>query len=260
MKKYLFYIVCLFIGCSCSNKARNTSIEIIEVVSDAQYFEIKEQKIKYIGSSISIAFKDNYKMYILLRKNYQTKDLYDDKNHTLTSTVVSVDTSFFYYVIKDGAKSGLVYGKNKENKFTGKIFKLDTLLKDHAMDEESYKGLSLDIGAPIETVKISENKKIVKYLYNKTKKSDPDSVYRYYDSRFKQLDFTFSNSLDKKEVSKLIKTQIVYNPKYDLINNHTIYIPRLEINWLIRKGNHSNEILLKYFEKFMKDSKSQQVN
>lgn len=235
-------------------------IEVIEVVSDAQYFEIKEQKIKYIGSSINIAFKDNYKMYIVLRKNYQTEDVYDDKNNIRTSTALSVDTSFSYYVIKNGARTGLVYGKRNENKFTGKIFQLDTLLKDHAMDNESYKGLSLAIGEPKEIIKINDTEKIEKYLYNKTKKSDPDSVYRYYNRNFKQLDFTFSNSLDKKEKSKLIKTQLVYNPKYDMINNHNTYIPRREINWMLKKGNHPNEILLEYFEKFVKDNRSKQLN
>lgn len=256
MKKYLFCILFLSVLLSCSTKTLNNNIVLIEVVSDAQYFEIKEQKIKYIGSVTKIAFKENLKMYILLRKNYQTKDVYDDKKNTMTSTVVKVDTSFLYYVIKNGSKIGLVYGKSSENKFTGKIFQLDTLLKYQAMDSENYKGLSLDIGNPIETIKINNNKKIEKYLYNKTKKSDPDSIYRYYDRNFKQLDFTFSNSLDKKEMSKLIRIQLVYNPMYDLINNNNTYIPRREINWLIRKGDYSNEILLKYFKKFMKDIKN----
>jgi len=255
MKKYIYIILCLFSQVACSNRIDQKNISLIGVLADAQYFDTKMLIPKYIGSTTKIAFRENYKMYIVLRRRNYTNDVFDAKNNTITSTVIKVDTFYHYNVIKNGSKTGLVYGRDKHDPLVGQIFYLDTLLKYQTMDNESYQGLSLDLGKPDQTIEIGKTKKVEKFLFKKTVIGDPDSIYRYYDTKYKNLDFTFSPALDKQSDSKLVKIQYVYKPTQAIIDNRSIEIPRLEMNWTTREVEFSKELINKYFDKFIKENK-----
>jgi len=255
MKKYIYIILCLFSQVACSNKIYQKKISLIGVLADAQYFDTKMLIPKYIGSTTKIAFRGDYKMYIILRRVHHTNDTYDEKNNTITSTVIKTDTVFSFHVIKNGSKTGIVYGRDKIDPHRGQIFYLDTLLKYQAMDNESYKGLSLDLGKPDQTIEIDNTKKVEKFLFKKIRKGDPDSIYRYYDTKYKDLDFTFSPSLDKENASKLVRIQLIYKPTQAIIDNQNIQIPRREMNWAIREVEFSKELINKYFDKFIKENR-----
>lgn len=247
-------ILCLFSQVACSNRIDQKNISLIGVLADAQYFDTKMLIPKYIGSTTKIAFRENYKMYITVHKRNYTNDVFDAKNNTTTATVIKVDTFYHYNVIKNGSKTGLVYGRDKNDPLMGQIFYLDTLLKYQTMDNESYKGLSLDLGKPDQTIKIDNTKKVEKFLFKKIMEGDPDSIYRYYDTKYKDLDFTFSPSLDEENASKLVRIQLIYKPTQAIIDNRNIQIPRREINWAIREVDFSKELINKYFDKFIKEN------
>lgn len=245
--------MCMVMFISCSFKI-TSDILVIDVLSDAQYFERTKLEMKYIGSTVKIAYYGNYRMYIFRLLRHKTNDIYDKQTNTVTSTVIKTDTAYLYHVIKNGSKTGLVYGRDKTDTLKSKTFHLDTLLKYQSMDNESYKWLSVDLGMPTETVKIGDTKMVEKYFYDKTKESDPDSIYRCYDTRYKDIDFTFSTSLDRKSSSKLVKIQLIYNPTHELIGGQNILIGRREMNWSLTKSNFSQSTIRKYFDQFIKDN------
>lgn len=253
MKRYILYIFYLATIASRSSQI-DDEIFVVNILADAQYFETTLREVKYIGSSTKIAYWGDYSMYIVTLLRQKTNDVYDKQTQTMTSTVIKTDTAYLYHVIKNGSKAGLVYGGDKVDTLKGKTFHLDTLFKYQGMNYDSYRGLSLDLGQPTETVNLSETEKIEKYFYKKTKKGDPDSIYRYYDTRLKNIDFTYSPSLDKKSQSKLVRTRLIYNPTHDLIEGQNTFIPRREMNWSLTKINLPKSTLRIYFDKFIKDN------
>lgn len=123
----------------------------------------------------------------------------------------TTDTVFRYFLVKNKDSIGLAYDNlNVETK--GTKFQLDSLLERLTINEKNMEVFALDLGVPIDVEKAGKSVKIEKY-YTKSDPQDADSIYRYYDSRLKNIPFSFAPELDKQNNSKLYKTRLIYLPK-----------------------------------------------
>ena len=128
------------------------------------------------------------------------------KNGVIINKVMPLDTSYSYYLIKNGYKKGLKF--TDINAKNGNSFSGDSLLRALNIHPSLLGIYSVELGKPSE-VKKERNREIEKY-FSKEIDSDPDSIYRYYDASLVNIPFTFSPLLDKRKNSKLFKTFFLY--------------------------------------------------
>ncbi len=254
MNNYIFilWILHLFMGCNLYENQKPT--KTIELNEFTEYYDYKNKQLGNIGRTIKIAYRDDCYMFIFLVHYNHTNDVFDEKSNTLTSTVIKVDTLYRYYTIGNQSDKGIVYGLHESP--DGEIFLLDEMLKKNGLDSNNNKILSLNLGKPLQIVKQSKNKWTEIYTLPNKSKEDPDSIYRFFDSGFNDVKYSFSPSLDKEKRSKLVKTQFIYNPRIEWIDGIEIKVPRRVIEQEMKKGSHPEKLLNKYFQKFKKDSQT----
>ncbi|RZK39683.1 MAG: hypothetical protein EOO90_17840 [Pedobacter sp.] len=180
------------------------------------------------------------------------------KTHEISKEeVMRKDTVNEFYVVNNGEKKGIFYSFDSlARKKTGS-FDLDTLLKYKGLDKQNLAINQLDLGKPFET-KNYGNLRIEKYVVKKTKDTDPDTIYRHYDSALKNVAFSLSDSLDRASNSKLCKTVIIHNKSVPVSDVADVAPRIVEVSWSLEKINIKNKVdLLKAFELFSLEKKKQ---
>lgn len=193
-------------------------------------------------------FNDNYIIYKLPRiefKDSKTKMRQD----TIDLVFSSPDTTFKYYIVKNDEDMGMQYD-NDLNKV--KQFSLDSLLKENGLHLSMFGVYQLRLTKP-DKIEDYGNIKIEKYFKKKLAEGDSDSIYRYFDKKLSNINFSYSPFLDKKAKSKLFKTSFINIYKPGEMKNNVI---RTELYSEFKEVNILNQDFLeKIVKKYQHDKK-----
>ncbi|MDQ7949560.1 MAG: hypothetical protein REI78_13310 [Pedobacter sp.] len=245
----LFIIFC-GLGCSISNKDH---IVIFEFSDNFRTFKPNAQIEEDNGTYKIIYFK-KYVMYELssIRYNVKTKVVNGEE---INEMYPSTDTINSYFILEKEKNNGLKY--DSISVLSPKPFDRDSLIKTLVIDKENLAIFNLDLGKPEKVIRNPNDPKIwVEYYYNGGGKNS-DSIYRYYDDRLAHIDFSFSDSLDRKHKSKLVRTDFIHLPRKEKgSDGKEIIKPRTEMITSITLIKTTNEEKYRnLFNRFEADSK-----
>ncbi|MFI5450571.1 hypothetical protein ACHMWN_00265 [Pedobacter sp. UC225_61] len=181
-----------------------------------------------------------------------TKDILDNTGKKIDNVVTKQDTSYIVHVFQKGSKNGLSYHLDSFKEEKGIVFNIDSLLQTLGLDKQNMLLLNLDLGKPDKVIK-EKNVVIEKFSFTKKSASDPDSAYRYYDRRLRNVDFSFSERLDKQKNSKLVKTLFIYNQTSGIDGPKKYTIPRRVMGTSMARVNLNVDRIKEVFEKFRKE-------
>lgn len=249
--KFLPIFFCLLLSLIDHSRPK-ADIIIIDIKDYGQFFDPTRKSIFTFGHNTSIATKGDVSLVIETQMASTTEYFLDSagkQNHR----ILKEDSSYVYHVAQNGDRYGLSYHNHPVNKDSINIFSVDSLIENLGLDEKNKAVLNIDLGTPSSVLK-EKNMMLQKYLYVKKSNSSPDSVYRYYDKSFQNVQFSFSKSLDSKYGSKLVKTLIIFNPVSSVQGLDTNRIPRRVMETsMTRNTTHEIDHINEIFTKFSKD-------
>ena len=231
---------------SCKTTNNNTGLQKIKLVK-----YVLEDKIISIDtllkqSELKIVYNGDVILYEVPSIELKVFGTTIDSGR-LIKKFLPYDTTYSYYIIKEGFNQGLQY--DSAEVITPNVFKKDSLLKSINLDMASLNVYGIDLGKPISVIK-GRNFQIEKY--GKLLEADPDSIYRYYDSGLNNLPFSFSPLLDKEKNKKLWKTVFIYHRSKDKNNRPK---PRIEAITKIEEiKDYIPKVYLYLFQRFEKES------
>ncbi|WP_379091939.1 hypothetical protein [Pedobacter sp. UC225_65] len=174
-------------------------------------------------NTIRIVFKDNQRLYIIPRIKVDVQDVLDENGKKIGEKGVYTDTSYIAYAWNIGDKKGLQYKLEKFQTDSAIIVPTDSILQDFGFTDKDFASFDIDLPPPESVIK-NGTKKIEKYPLQKKHFSGVDSIYRYYDTDLKHVDFSFSKKNDEQNNSKLYKIAFIFNkiPK-------GVFLPDMEV-------------------------------
>ena len=105
----------------------------------------------------------------------------------------------------------------------------------------------------IETLFENNNIEIEKY-YSKNNVSNlfyHDSIYLYFDKRLSDINLSISKSIDKLKLKKLGKVRLIYNAKFDNLNQ--IMLPKREMYYEVQRIENENpQVTIDFIDKLNK--------
>jgi hypothetical protein len=212
------------------------------------------------SSGFNIAYYEDFEVYEYpIMKLVADSDTPIMVNGNLTfMNRVSKDTVFNYYLAKTGGNKVFMYESIDSETHT--TINRDSLLRKFNVDSLNLRSLNLELGSPYQTIRNKKTNSIEIEHYVDRKPLDEsyaDTISRYYDTKFKDIDFSYSPFLDKKNKSKLMLTRFIFLPrKVKQKNGKEEIIPYREDSSLIRETKTKrHDIYLALIKRFQKDSK-----
>ena len=233
---FLLFLCLFFTPTHGSAQPKKTSE--LKVISHNSRFKtyFTNGAIDNFGDTRNIAFFKDYILYEIPTTRLESKVTYISFDEVKDGDTIFSDDdggpiikeiTYEYFVVKQGQKSGLWF---KDTSNSGTSYALDSLLKSANLDSTNIKFNSIDFGAPTEIVKTKDGKILFEKFYNFKKDSDsPDTVFRYYDYKLKDINFSLSPSLDKAKQSKLYRSIQVEKYAHSLIQGANLEPYKLEI-------------------------------
>lgn len=248
----LLILISVITGLSCS-KSNFNELRVIKFTDNYRTI-LSSSEIEEDASSFKIVYYHDYLIYEVSSTSYNVVKSEINGNNIVNKLYPSNDTTYVYFVIKKGEAQGLKYGSLAATKTT--VFKMDSLENALGIFKENMKIFEVDLGKPKSIVNSSVKKNLrVERYFTKKYESDADSIYRYYDDNLIDIDFSFSNRLDKEKKSKLWRTDFIYLPKS--VKNQKgelLKIPRTESLTFIEEIDIKyNRELMDLFKRFIKD-------
>lgn len=218
---FSLFIVAL-LGCSLV-QSNHSEIQIVDVKWSGQFYDPDQDISENVETVRRLVFKGNDKLYVVsYPKTYYKLNL-NEKGETASQEETKRDTVVVVYATHKGEQSGIAYTFEKSKIRKRGPFNVDSLVKALGYTSQNFKSLGIDWGKPGEVIK---EKTLVteKFLVRKTVPAEPDSIYRYFDSRLKDVDFSFAPDLDRQYQSKLVKFLAVFRvlPKNTLLPDSKI--------------------------------------
>jgi hypothetical protein len=234
--------------CSVNNKSEQ--YKIIEYRDEVR--TVKGESDNDDIGSFKIAYYGKYTAYEVWSANYDVANTKNIEGKIVNELVPSNDTTYKYFMVEKGKKIGLCY--NSINDSAPKAFHLDSLEERLTIIRNYMDVYSLDLGKPISVTKNHKAKTEIERYFTKQSKEDADSIYRFYDKKLIDIDFSFSPRLDREKNSKLFMTLFVYLQKKkgtdidSIKTERSVSIRKLDIAY--------NKGMIALFEKFGKDIKT----
>ena len=192
--------------------------------------------IDNFGDTRNIAFFKGYILYEIPTTHLESKVTHINFDEIKDGDTIFSDDdgpsiikeiTYEYFVVKQDQKSGLWF---KDTSSPGTSYLLDSLLKSTNLDSANIKFNSIDFGTPTEIVKTKDGRIILEKFYTFKKDSDsPDTVFRYYDYKLKDINFSLSPSLDKAKQSKLYRSILTKKYAHSLTQGTNLEPYKLEI-------------------------------
>jgi hypothetical protein len=241
-----------YIGCS---KEIKNKMQVIDVKSNGQFFNLEKMSLFNVGKKTRIIFKDNIEIYLSARVRFLKTNQIDINGED----IMKGDTSYIVYVITKGFKTGLKYSLDNFKTDKGVTFDFDSLKNGLGLTKENLGSLNLELGNPTEIIKGKIT--LEKFAIKKTSPTEPDSIYRYYDDSLNEVDFSFSRKLDNEHKKKLFKTSFIFNKITKGVALPNNEIPRRENVWQFSLINSENtKKYLEIIEKFKLDNENLKIN
>lgn len=204
---YLFIAVALLISCSFKIQPK---VKVFEIASFGEVFMPGQKTIAVLENNIKIADLGDYRLYITPYIKTKSKLTFDDDDNVIDQKLISTDTTYEVLAINRNEKKGLRYTLENFRNEKGKVMGIDTFMEEVELTEATFKTFDYDLGVPASVTK-NGTKKIERFGHQKVNYAEADSIYRYYDSDLQDINFSFSERLDKENGSKLYKTTFVFN-------------------------------------------------
>lgn len=250
---YFTFILLSSVFSDCNKKSTQNTLNILSLVSEISDSYSDGRTEKQITKH-KIAYYENYTLYEVGSVVFSVKTT--NSNGVIHNEArETTDTIYKYFIVEKNKNSGFVYDSLKGGR--KKLFKLDSLKNDLGINEENLDVYGVSIGIPSKIARNQKTNKIEFEEYHTKKlKTDPDTVFRYYDSRMKKYDFSFSLLLEKEKGTKLVKTHFVYLQEKKT-NSKIAYKTRTDfVDYIAEIRVSYSQDLINLFGQFRKDSKS----
>jgi hypothetical protein len=123
------------------------------------------------------------------------------------------DTVYAFHIIKDKMKYGLKFDSLSATK--GKKFDIDSLNEVINMGMRNREAFNRNGDRLVYSLYDKKTGKLVVEKYIQNKVNEADSIFRYYDDSMRDIGYSISPFLDKKEKTKLVEICYITNPKMD---------------------------------------------
>lgn len=246
LKKIVLSLVILLLG-ACVSQEKLKVVQFLNV--DSNFYE---SSVEADSSSFRIARYDNCTLYEV--RSIKGKVITEVIGDSIVNKMYpSKEYITRYFVVKNGAKTGLKYDSLVTD--LPRKFRLDSLLEMLTLNERNLKAFEIDLGKPAK-VKIEDanNAVLIEQFFAKTGSSTVDSIYRFYDKRLNDMDFSLSKKLDSTKRSKLHKISYIFLPTKD--KNGNLSDRRkldIEIKKVMIEGEDKDK-LIAIFNRFKNDS------
>lgn len=207
----------------------------------------KNGKLEYENFSFSIYHNDKYEIYEFpLTKSYR-------KINNNTVKIDSIVVKSQYLVAERGNILGLFYSDNSTKKV-----KKDSLISKYL----SFKDISVDsLNTAMKLFRLitieklqngTTEEKYVPINQNGTSPTIPDTLCTYFSDSMKDLDYSFSKTLDSLKKSKYVGFRGVFlSKRYPII---TVEVPTVQTKLEMKEAPIDNEkIILKMIQQFETD-------
>lgn len=222
----------LFARCDAS-KRLHSSYGMNLIVS-YPYVNAADGKLTNFRDTIGIYYFDNYILYSLTA----TRRLETDDN---------IDGSRQFFLYKKESNFGVLFDSLNLKETYSRV------PADSVLSQRAFKGTRFN--EPDDSI---WRRKIVRQNENsfyeefspikELSANSVDTIYYYYNSLLKDIDFTLSSQLDKSSGSKLYMVRLIFNEEY--FTESKIQIPKREFLFLIKKvETHFDKKMLKIIEK-----------
>ncbi len=226
----LFSIICSY-NYSCS-KLKGKNISQLNLMVNYPITVIDKGKITFFNLTDTI--------YIFYYKDFIVYKLKPQRSLENNEKIKGTESYFCYE--KDN-KYGLFF-KNSYNKHDSIKLPVDSLLT-----KEAFKSANFEVNNNLylhEAVEENNKKELLEKYYFKIKNENLyDSIYYYYSSSFKNIEYSLSKTLDSAKHLKLYKARLMYNQKFS--TQHNLMMPKREYSFEIKEVPFSNDSIIKQF-------------
>lgn len=248
MQNKLLFLITLLTTCGSAKQ----STDDIRAISFSSYgFSYEKDTVFELRNNIKIAYYKDYSLY-------QTKTITlspgpDNSSDTYIDLKDTVGVSTYkYFIIKKGEKKGLLF----DRKANPKAYDLDIMLKRDGLNFKDFPFFCLDVGKPAQTEKNSTNGDVIEKFANPVKGPlEPDSLYRYYNTKLSDVNFTFCDHFDKIQQNKLWKIGLIYHKKEGKAG-----IVRREAYWKFAPYENDDQLFLTMFKQFIAQKDQYKLN
>ena len=247
---FLLILLHLIYGCKVNNIGQ---YKIIEYIDETKIIVGPEDN--NLGN-FKIAYHEKYTAYEVWSSSYKLISSEKAEDRIINKLVPSNDTTYKYFVVEKGKQRGIWYDGVKDS--IPKVFRLDSLEEMLTIIKSNMAIFSLDLGKPIRIVANAKDKTKTEHYFTKTGEKDADSIYRFYDEKMTDIEFSFSPKLDNEKKSKLYKTLFIYLKKKKGTNIDSLKSER--ITSIKRLNIVNNQQLISAFEKFETDKRRFNLN
>jgi hypothetical protein len=242
----------VFIYCKLPDQLENKR-HSIKLVYEFQDAKLADGKLFSISDSIDIFFHDDYAVYQLPHRYFYYKGTMDKELNIIDDKLDRTYVKYYYVICKNKQPYGFMFDSITAVK--PKKTNIDTFLKTSLCKDFAYY-VKNKVKLVDSTVSNDKNILIEKRIPVKMEnESFPDSIYYYYDKRFKWLNYSLSPELDSLTKSKLIKVRVIYLPwpkgekRYG--KTYPINIPRREYRFELKKIQPESKELSNFIEAFI---------
>jgi hypothetical protein len=165
--------------------------------------------------------------------------------------IIFEKVKYKYFIYTKGDTSGLYSGSLSENA-SPRVLSVDSFLFNRAY------AVKFDLHN-IRLIGVSENQdnEVVEEKYMPTKADNEncyDTMVFRFDKRISNVEFSFSNEIEKIKMRKLVKVRLVFNQKYS--QQYQIMMPQREMSFEIQKLPVKDpQYILSLFEQLRKQKK-----
>lgn len=196
-----------------------------------------------MSNRIKIVYYEDYVLYEITVLETKT-ELDGNGEEVIKLDPLTKRKSYRYYIVKKGQKNGMMFYSLEKYK----VFAYQNFIKAMGMNFEDYSFFNLNLGDP-KKIEIDSKRKLSIQKFAPPVKTidDPDSIFCFYDSSLKGIDFSFNPAIDKRSNSKLWKIAMIFNAK-----QKPIVQPAYQIYWEFKRSNKVDEKkYLIYFQKYI---------
>lgn len=205
----LSLVVLLFGSCLSITAGNNCTLKAVQLITSFPVFSASYELINADDTLTLFSYKQ-FRMLQIQVVSSESRTFLDKEGNLLREELVNTEIKHKYLVFEQGNPYGLMYDSlNAE----GYRYSVDSFLMQNTITnlspfvENLLKGDSL-----VEKKKLTKDVLLEKYV-PKVKKdaSYSDSAFLYFSAKLNNIDFSFSEKLDKLKKSKLYKLRLVYN-------------------------------------------------
>lgn len=207
--EYFFYIFISLVSFGCQTLPHKTHTVVdYRIKFDTFVGEGPNLKSDF---TVKIVSFEGMTAFVMASPRTSTTSVLDTKTGKIEDDSPIYDTVFYYYITRKDLDYALKFDSLASTK--GSRVEMDYLNELLNVGKLNRKTISMDGDSLIYSEK--KKGKLIAEHFIQDKYQYPDSIFRYYDSQLKGLNFSISPILDERSKSKLVKVKMVFNKKIE---------------------------------------------